>query len=552
MASFRKRGKVWYFRITDENGGKVERKGCSDRRATEEMARAAESEAAKIRSGLVDPKELVYHKHAARSLAEHLADWHAALAHKGHTAKHADQSTDRVRRLIAVMFGANPDEVDAKRMTRDQCKEARQTICRLVSRVRLSDMSAAKVQSALAQFRDANRSLQTCNHYRSAARAFCRWAWKDGRLRDDPLVGVTGYNAKQDRRHDRRTISLDELRRLIEVAQQGRVVMGMIGPARALCYRLAVASGLRYSEIGSITRESFDWDSASVTVAAAYTKNGDPATLAIPNDLAEDLAAFVATLAREMPVFPLPEKGAKMLRVDLEAAGIPYRDASGLYFDFHALRCQCATLADAVGVSPRVVQRLMRHSSLELTGRYTRPRSVDIEAATSMLPKLTPEGNNHESLAATGTDGRFAHRRASEETKAPLEDTGAGGTEGQRISERFAHYMPTGGDGNRCIVMDSEVLTASEPQKVTEGKSVEFQASDADEGVLKESEGSTPDWIRTSNLRFRRPMLYPVELRVRNKRRSANFTRYRTLTPIAGQVTALAQTVSVRPSSAER
>ena len=26
---------------------------------------------------------------------------------------------------------------------------------------------------------------------------------------------------------------------------------------------------------------------------------------------------------------------------------------------------------------------------------------------------------------------------------------------------------------------------------------------------------STPDWIRTSNLRFRRPMLYPVELRVR-------------------------------------
>ena len=26
---------------------------------------------------------------------------------------------------------------------------------------------------------------------------------------------------------------------------------------------------------------------------------------------------------------------------------------------------------------------------------------------------------------------------------------------------------------------------------------------------------STPGWIRTSNLRFRRPMLYPVELRVR-------------------------------------
>jgi hypothetical protein len=28
----------------------------------------------------------------------------------------------------------------------------------------------------------------------------------------------------------------------------------------------------------------------------------------------------------------------------------------------------------------------------------------------------------------------------------------------------------------------------------------------------------TPDWIRTSNLRFRRPMLYPIELRVRRHR----------------------------------
>jgi hypothetical protein len=32
-------------------------------------------------------------------------------------------------------------------------------------------------------------------------------------------------------------------------------------------------------------------------------------------------------------------------------------------------------------------------------------------------------------------------------------------------------------------------------------------------GVL--CSANTPDWIRTSNLRFRRPMLYPVELRVR-------------------------------------
>src|SRR5690606_20894398 len=106
------------------------------------------------------------------------------------------------------------------------------------------------------------------------------------------------------------------------------------------------------------------------------------------------------------PVFALPPNdGATMLRGDLAAAGIPYRDDAGYVFDFHALRCQLATLADAAGVSPRVVQRLMRHSTLELTGRYTRPRMHDVEGAVAGLPSLCPEPPNVEPMAATGTDG---------------------------------------------------------------------------------------------------------------------------------------------------
>ena len=58
MGSVRKRGRTWYFRFVDADGVKRERKGCSDRRATEELARAAESEAAKIRAGLIDPRDL--------------------------------------------------------------------------------------------------------------------------------------------------------------------------------------------------------------------------------------------------------------------------------------------------------------------------------------------------------------------------------------------------------------------------------------------------------------------------------------------------------------
>ena len=89
----------------------------------------------------------------------------------------------------------------------------------------------------------------------------------------------------------------------------------MTGPARSLCYRLAAATGLRYSEIASIMPESFDWEAPSVTVAACYTKNGDPATLPLPRDLADRPGRLRGSAEPEEPVFPLPTgKGAKMLR----------------------------------------------------------------------------------------------------------------------------------------------------------------------------------------------------------------------------------------------
>ncbi len=198
----------------------------------------------------------------------------------------------------------------------------------------------------------------------------------------NPLRGVKGFNVKEDRRHDRRTISLDELRRLIEAAERGPRYIGIDRPRPGALLPAGRHDRAAYSEIASIRPASFDWKAPSVAVAAAYTKNGDPATMPLPTDLADDLAALRGhDRLRDRPSSRCPEKGAEMLRVDLAAAGIPYRDAAGFVFDFHSLRCETATLADAAGVSPRVVQKLMRHSTLELTGRYTRPRAVDIEAA---------------------------------------------------------------------------------------------------------------------------------------------------------------------------
>ena len=410
MASvFKAKGAAKYTILyTDENGSRRKKRGYTDKRESERLATKLEERADKIRDGTADPAAEAYRDHTARPLTDHFGAWVKALEAKGATPKHVELFTGRAKRVVALLLGARLAEIEpAKNAKRLDIPGFEAALSNRVAAGRLSDLTSERVQAALATLKMEGRALATCNHHRAAIKAFSKWCYDTHRAKEDALRGVTGFNAKEDPRHDRRTVSLAELLKMIEKAQAGAEFMGMTGPARAICYRLAVATGLRYSELASILPESFNWVAPSLTVAAAYTKNGQTATLPLPAELVDDLAAYVAPLAPGRPIFPLQaEKGAKMLRRDLKAAGIPYRDGGGLVFDFHSLRCEMATLADAAGVSPRVVQRLMRHSTLELTGRYTRPRAMDMEAAAGMLPSLKPADNVQEVMAATGTAGR--------------------------------------------------------------------------------------------------------------------------------------------------
>src|SRR5262249_39276560 len=148
-----------------------------------------------------------------------------------------------------------------------------------IAPARLSDLTTERVQNALNRLREEGRSLTTCNHHAGACISFARWCYDTHRTKEYSLRGIVRFNAREDPRHERRTISIEDLRLLIETAERGPSVLGMSGPERALCYRLAVATGLRYSEIRSIAPESFNWKAPSVTVVAACTKNGQTAEL---------------------------------------------------------------------------------------------------------------------------------------------------------------------------------------------------------------------------------------------------------------------------------
>ena len=388
-----KREAPWYMRYKDGVGKWRTRKGCTDKAATERMARKHEADGALQRSGLIDPRTQAFAAADLRPISSHIDDYQANILARGGTPKHAELTADRARRVAALAVGGQLADIDCPRRSKavDRERSARKTQ-ELLGEAYLSDLTPSKVQEALAALQAAGRALATCNHHRTAIRTFTRWAKKDGRLRDDPLTEVVGYNAKEDRRHDRRTISIEELQRLIDAAHYGPTYRRMTGSDRAICYRLAVATGLRYSEIASITPESFclEGEERFVTVRASYTKNRQEARQNLPEDLVSDLSVWLTSKPKGKPVFDLPDNGAAMVRMDLAVAKIPFRAPDGTVFDFHSLRCQCATLADQADVSPRLVQRLMRHSSEALTNRYTRHRSTDIRAAVSALPSFRP------------------------------------------------------------------------------------------------------------------------------------------------------------------
>ena len=335
---------------------------------------------------------------AMKPLADHLDDFRASLLARGNTIRHVDLVKSRARRVIEG--------------------------CRFTF---WADIAPSKVETYLKRLRDGDGSkpsinAQTSNFHLQAVKQFCRWMCADGRAIESPVAYLKALNARTDRRRVRRALTVDELRTLLRTTYDGPERFGMTGVDRALLYRLAVETGLRRGELASLTRSSFDLDGSAptVTVEAAYSKHRREDVLPLRCELADVLRVHLAGKLPDAPAFAVPQRGesAKMLRADLEAAGLPYHDDAGRVFDFHALRHQFGSNLAAAGVRPHVAKSLMRHSTITLTmDSYTHTFVEDERTALESLPTIDGTGEQR----ATGTDGTPA-----ENPCAPLAHTGAG------------------------------------------------------------------------------------------------------------------------------
>jgi len=278
-----------------------------------------------------------------------------------------------------------------------------------------SDISASKVQRYLAERRRGGLSIRSSNFYLQAVKQFLNWMVTNNRIPENPLAYLKGQNPKTDIRHPRRALTIDELTKLLKVTTEGQKHHNMTGKERAILYKLAANTGYRANELASLRWHSFNLsDTPSVTVLAAYSKRRREDLLPLRSDISRELENWKSEQGtkEDAKLFPKfnPNKAADMLKNDLECAGIEYVDAAGRYADFHSLRHSFASILHQSGVSPKVAQALLRHSTISLTmDTYTHIGLYDERAAIDSLPALPgldgDKKNENKAVALkTGTD----------------------------------------------------------------------------------------------------------------------------------------------------
>jgi site-specific recombinase XerC len=326
-------------------------------------------------------------------LSELLDAWVRNLTAKNRTAGYVEKSRYRVQRLL------------------DACGFAY-----------WAEISSEAIEEQLAQWREDERermSIETSNHYVGRFKAFCTWCVKRRRIGVSPLADLSRLNARVDRRHQRRPLSMDELGWLLSITPLRKDLQGISGEDRAMVYEAAYRTGLRLNELRTLTARSLriGVDGASITVLAGYSKHRREDVQPIDPDFGARLRIY---LERRRPgerafAMSIASEMARTLRRDLKAARaawvhepgisdneralrmddgdfLAYQNSDGKFADFHALRHTYITALAQSGVHPRTAQTLARHGTIALTMQhYTHTVMGDVQSALDSLPTPTPE-----------------------------------------------------------------------------------------------------------------------------------------------------------------
>ncbi len=383
----------WYIGYTDHNGKRKTSKGFSDKKETERLAAKLEHDVMLRKKGIIDPEQEIQAEKRNASLIEHLEAFEKTLSMV--TVRHRQKTMYRIRRII--------DDADMETPT---------------------DIKIESVEMVLqGMLKDDEIGHKTYNHYVSSMQQFCNWMVPK-RMLQNPLSGIKKLNTEVDIRHKRRALTPDEFQKLVQSARTSEIsIQCYSGEERARIYTISYMTGLRRKEIASLTPRSFNLtdNPPTLTVEAACSKHRRKDVLPLHQGLVTLLKEWL-TGDPDDPLFPKLAKRytSKMVRMDLERAGIPYETVEGIA-DFHASgRHTHITELLRNGTSIPEAMKLARHSDVKMTMKYTHIGIEDQHEAVQNLPWECPGS------ASETSNGHCTSQNDTKEAKPPNDETPVG------------------------------------------------------------------------------------------------------------------------------
>lgn len=356
-----KRTRIWYCKYRDASGRQIRKSlGTANKTRAQQLLAEITKQVEAERQGRADRTDRI----VEIPLGQSLQDWYDSILANGADPEWASKSHYRVQTVLTALGVDSARGVDSLAIER---------------------WLAAGVASG-------TFGAKTRNHYLAALKGFFRWMVDS---RPQRIVSSPVANLRSVRVTDgttRRSLTAEEVGKLIRTAGQAATVEQLSGPDREALYLTAVWTGLRAGELATLTAESLQLDARPpvVTLGRADTKNKQQARIPLHPELVAHLRGWLPG----RPSGPLWPGGwhlhaAAMVRADLQVASIPASTPDGVV-DFHALRHSAISLFARGGVGAKELQELARHSSPVLTlGTYTHTDLDRQAAALAALPPLT-------------------------------------------------------------------------------------------------------------------------------------------------------------------
>jgi len=326
------------------------------------------------------------------------------VAYDEHVSKANTQSVNPGSMLTLQQFYDSRYAVDCLPLLAKNTRQAKRSIiaCHILPTfggMALKDIGVRHIQMVIAAKQEAGYSSQTITHVRNCLSAILRHARRQGY--------ITGQLATEDvltpevHHREKRALTIEQLRMLSEeMPLRWRALVLMMGRHGL---RVGEAAGLRWKDV-NLTDQAIISDGElirpnGILVRSNWTaaerkspKNGK--TRYVPL-VAETWVALMLHLERtkwngtEQPVFaghtgaPMDAHNilARSLKTAAKRIGAPW-------VTWHVLRHTSSTLADLSGLTIAEKQKILGHSTAEMSTHYTHPEAERVRQAMEHVGRV--------------------------------------------------------------------------------------------------------------------------------------------------------------------